>query len=103
MYNIPYSRKYWRELNLVVGFQIAIAKVLSLAVRLYTPYVYKRVADFNLAVAQAHEQTAKPPNLIPCQIFRLYVIHQFPYRSALPNIHARKTYLPHHNIIHHVT
>ena len=32
---VPYSRKYWRELNLVVGSQMAIAKVL---------------ADFNLAV-----------------------------------------------------
>ena len=32
---IPYSRKYWRELNLAVGSQMAIAKAL---------------ADFNLAV-----------------------------------------------------
>ena len=32
---VPYSQKYWRELNLVVGSQMAIAKVL---------------ADFNLAV-----------------------------------------------------
>ena len=32
---IPYSRKYWRELNLAVGPQIAIAKIL---------------ADLNLAV-----------------------------------------------------
>ena len=33
---IPYSRKYWRELNLTVGSQMAIAKVLAdsnLAVR----------------------------------------------------------------------
>ena len=27
------------------------------------------LADFNLAVSI---QTAKPPNLLPCQIFRLY-------------------------------
>ena len=33
--NIPYSQKYWRELNLAVGSQMAIVKVL---------------ADFNLAV-----------------------------------------------------
>ena len=26
---IPYSRKYWRELNLAVGRQIAIAKILA--------------------------------------------------------------------------
>ena len=32
---LPYSRKYWRELNLAVGLQIAIAKIL---------------ADLNLAV-----------------------------------------------------
>ena len=47
---IPYSWKYWRELNLAVGSQIAISNVL---------------ADLNLAVAQAVRQTAKfnsPPN-----------------------------------------
>ena len=27
--HIPYSRKYWWELNLVIGSQIAIAKVLA--------------------------------------------------------------------------
>ena len=32
---IPYSWKYWRELNLAVGFQITTAKIL---------------ADLNLAV-----------------------------------------------------
>ena len=34
-FGLPYSRKYWRELNLAVGSQMAIAKAL---------------ADFNLAV-----------------------------------------------------
>ena len=34
-YHLPYSRKYWRELNLAVGSQTAIAKAL---------------ADFNLVV-----------------------------------------------------
>ena len=33
--HIMYSRKYWQELNLAIGLQMAIAKVL---------------ADFNLAV-----------------------------------------------------
>ena len=33
--SIPYSRKYWQELNLAVGSQIAIAMIL---------------ADFNLVV-----------------------------------------------------
>ena len=28
-YIIPYSRKYWRELNMAVGFQIAIANILA--------------------------------------------------------------------------
>ena len=27
--NIPYSRKYWQELNLAVGSQMAIAKILA--------------------------------------------------------------------------
>ena len=63
MYNVPYSRKYWRELNLVVGSQIAIANVL---------------ADLNLVVRYGITiriyaskkflaETAKPPNLIPHQ------------------------------------
>ena len=29
---IPYSRKYWRELNLAVGPKIAIAKILCAGV-----------------------------------------------------------------------
>ena len=29
VYKIPYSRKLWQELNLVVGPQIAIAKMLA--------------------------------------------------------------------------
>ena len=41
---IPYSLNYWWELNLVVEPKIAITTVL---------------VDFNLAVAQAHGQTAK--------------------------------------------
>ena len=47
--NIPYSRKYWRELNLAVGSQMAIAKALAdfnLAVRYGSPYVYMRVRNF---------------------------------------------------------
>ena len=35
-----------------------------------TCHVQITVADFNLAVS-----TAKPPNLIPCQIFRLYSMY----------------------------
>ena len=63
IYNILYSRKYWRELNLAVGSQIAILNVLAdlnLAVRY-------GIVDFNLAVAQAVRQTAKfnsPPNFL---------------------------------------
>ena len=42
--HIPYSRKYWWELSLAVGPQIANAKTL---------------ADFNLAVAKTDRQTTK--------------------------------------------
>ena len=60
--DIPYSRKYWRELNLVVGSQIAIAKALAdfnLAVR------DNNMHSSNLAVVALDRQTAKfnsPPN-----------------------------------------
>ena len=64
--HIPYSRKYWRELNLAVGPQIAIAKILAdlnLAVRygIATCIIckYEILAHFNLAVAKVDHQTAK--------------------------------------------
>ena len=41
IYGIPYSRKYWRELNLAVGPEIAIARIL---------------ADLNLAVRYIHDR-----------------------------------------------
>ena len=74
---IPYSRKYWRGLNLAVESKIAIARILvdlNLAVRYRIAiciYIceYEILADFNLAVVIS---TAKPPNLILHQIFRLY-------------------------------
>ena len=56
-YIIPYSRKYWRELNLVVEPKIAIARILAdlsmvvwygIATRMYVSR--KLLADFNLAV-----------------------------------------------------
>ena len=55
IHSIPYSRKYWWELNLVVAPKIAITRILAdlnLAVWPYV-HVYMRVgnlADFNLAV-----------------------------------------------------
>ena len=51
---IPYSWKYWRELNLTVGSQIAILNVL---------------VDL---IWWLLKQIAKLPNLISHQIFRLY-------------------------------
>ena len=69
--NTVYSRKYWRELNLAVGSQIAIANVLAdlnlavrygIAIRIYASKKFWRI---NLAVAQAVRQFAKfnsPPN-----------------------------------------
>ena len=68
---IPYSWKYWWELNLAVGSQIATANVLAdlnLAVRYG---IAMRIYASNLVVLM---QTAKPPNLIPHQIFQLYGI-----------------------------
>ena len=71
---IPYSWKYWQELNLVVGSQIIIANELAdlnLVVRYGIAihnilYVSKKfLADVKLAVAQVDCQTAKfnsPPN-----------------------------------------
>ena len=48
---LPYSRKYWRELNLVVGPQIAILNVLADLIWQFSmgsPYVYTcmRVRNF---------------------------------------------------------
>ena len=78
-----YSRKYWRELNLVVEPKIAIGRILvglNLAVRYgITIRIYasrKFLADFNLAVGI---YTAKLPNLIPSRIFQLYGIHKIKY------------------------
>ena len=42
-YSVPYSRKYWWELNLAVGSQMAIAKALAdfnSAARYGSPYIY---------------------------------------------------------------
>ena len=45
------------------------------------------LADFNLAVVTS---TTIPPNLIPCQIFRLYGIH-IP-QAIFPNLHSAAYY-----------
>ena len=51
--NIPYSQKYWQELNLAVGGKIAIAKVLADLNLLFGGSVKgSLLADFNLAVAK---------------------------------------------------
>ena len=53
---IPYSQKYWRELNLAIESKIAIARILTdlnLAVRYRIAiriYVNRNFGDFNLAV-----------------------------------------------------
>ena len=66
-YYILYSWKYWRELNLAVGSQIAIANILvdlnlvvryGIAIHMYVSKNF--LVDFNLAVAPS-----RPPN---CQI-----------------------------------
>ena len=54
---LPYSRKYWRELNLAIEPKLAIARILAdlnLAVRYVVAiriYVSRKFwSDFNLAV-----------------------------------------------------
>ena len=72
-----YSRKYRRSLNLAVLPQMTFLTLKVLAdLNLVVWYgitiracTRKKLADFYL-VAERH--TAKPPNLIPHQIFRLY-------------------------------
>ena len=79
---ILYIRKYWRSLNLAVWpkttfltslVDLNLAVWYGIAIRTCTRK--KNLADFNLAVL-THTCTAKPPNLIPLQIFRLYGIHK---------------------------
>ena len=76
MYRI--GRKYWWELNLVVGSEIAITSVLAdlnlavwygIAICIYTSKKFWQILIWRLL-----KQTAKPPYLIPHQIFRLYGI-----------------------------
>ena len=57
--NIPYNRKYWRKLNLVVQYRITIC--------IYVDKKFWRILIWRLL-----RQSAKLPNLIPHQIFRLY-------------------------------
>ena len=81
---LSYSWKYWRELNLAIGAQIAIAKNIggfkfgsSVWDCHNIIYIckYEILADFNLAVAR---QTAKPPNFPALQYD---VIDPFNYNS----------------------
>ena len=60
---IPYSRKYWRLLNLAVWPQTERKKY----------WQNLNLANFNLVVSTP---TAKLPNFNPRQIFRLYGIVQ---------------------------
>ena len=71
-----YSQKYWRELNLAIGPQNRHCKSIGRfkfgsSVKDHHTSIckYEILEDFNLAVVK---QTAKPSNLIPRQIFRLY-------------------------------
>ena len=73
---IPYSRKYWWELNLAVGSQIAITNILAdlnlavwygIAIRIYASKKF-----WQILIWQSLRQSANPPNLILRQIFQLY-------------------------------
>ena len=92
---LPYSRKIWRELNLADWPQPAWTKILAnfnlavrygIAIRIYASKKFWRILIWRL-----QRQTAKPPNLIPRQIFRLYGIPQilvqleiFAWRNSCP-------------------
>ena len=73
---VPYRRKYWRELNLAVGSEIAVANVLvdlNLAVQYRIAIcIYASKKFWQILIWRLLKKTAKHPNLIPCQIFRLY-------------------------------
>ena len=73
---VLYSRKYWQELNLAVGSQIAIANVLvdlnlavqyGIAIRIYVSKKFWWILIWWLLM-----QSTNLPNLIPRQIFQLY-------------------------------
>ena len=55
------------DLNLAVQYRIAIHTCIRASEKI-------NIGRFNLVVAQADCQTAKLPNSIPLQIFRLYSI-----------------------------
>ena len=59
IYLIPYSQKYWQELNLVVEPKIAISRILAdlnlavwyrIAICIYYASIEELLANFNLAV-----------------------------------------------------
>ena len=72
--NVPYSRKYWRALNLAVGPQIAIRRILAdlnlavrygIAIRIYASRKFWRILIWRLQYRPPNRQTAKfnsPPN-----------------------------------------
>ena len=70
------ERVYWWELNLAVGSQIVIANVLAdlnLAIRYgIAIHIYASKKFWWILIWRLLEQTTKMPNLIPCQIFRIY-------------------------------
>ena len=69
---------YWWELNLAVESKITIATVLAdfnLGVRYgIVIRIYMSMKYWCILIWRSHRQTAKPPNLIPHQIFWLYSI-----------------------------
>ena len=63
-----YSRKYWRELNLAVGSQIAFARILTdlnlavwhrIGICIYASKILSKIAGFNLAVVTADYQNCQ--------------------------------------------
>ena len=86
---LAYSRKYWWELNLVVGSQIAIINVLvdlnlavryGIAIRIYASKKFWRILIWQLL-----KQTTKPTNLTPAKFSSIYLdlngVYRYTYQS----------------------
>ena len=72
--HIPYSRKYWWELNLAIGSHIAIANDLNLAVRYGIAIrIYANKKFWQILIWQFLMPTAKLPNFPAIQYIMTYM------------------------------
>ena len=78
-YSTEMCPEIWPDLCICIGGKVPNCHCLLVDLNLMVRYgiaicIHARKMEFNLAVAQADHQTTKPPNLIPHQIFRLYMV-----------------------------